>query len=117
MHFKLNQWEITLNVYFIIFTDKEPPSIDCPMDMTVCTDPGECSANVDFSVNATDNCDENPWITCNHPSGSSFDVGNHTVMCSAEDESGNRPNCSFYVTLEGKLITRHQPYSCFRRIT
>ena len=89
------------NGFIIIFTDKEPSSIDCPMDMTVVTDPGECSANVDFSVHATDNCDENPNITCNHPSGSSLDVGTHTVMCSAEDGSGNTANCSFFVTLEG----------------
>ena len=38
-------------------TDREPPTISCPEDIVMTTDPGTCSAMVQYSVNASDNCD------------------------------------------------------------
>ena len=84
----------------------EAPSLDCPMNIIVESDPGVCSANVSFSdmVNATDNCDPDPTITCYPMSGSSFNISVDTVTCLAEDESGNVGSCNFSVIVEG-IIT------------
>jgi len=54
---------------------------------------------VTYSVTAVDDCDPNPTIVCNPPSGSAFPLGTNTVNCSATDKCGNKSACSFTVTV------------------
>jgi PKD repeat protein len=89
-----NQCSFTVTV-----NDKEPPTITCPANMVVPTDPGQCSAsNVTFVVGVDDNC---PGVTvvCKPPSGSTFPKGVTIVTCIATDASGNTNQCSFTVTV------------------
>jgi hypothetical protein len=80
----------------VIVNDTEPPKINCPSDITMCNDPGQCSAQVSFTVTATDNCAVQSLV-CTPPSGSIFPKGTNTVTCVATDPSGNATSCSFNV--------------------
>jgi hypothetical protein len=62
-------------------------SLSCPTDISVSNDPGLCGA-----------------VTCDHPSGSFFAVGDTTVTCT----SSVGPTCGFKVTVtddEAPVIT------------
>lgn len=67
-------------------------SLSCPGDISVSNDPDECGANVVYTEPAGAGCGT---ITCDHPSGSFFDVGETTVTCT----SSVGPSCSFKVTV------------------
>jgi autotransporter-associated beta strand protein len=83
----------------VIVVDNEAPSITCPGDMAVNTDPGECTAsNVTFSVTTNDNCPGNTYV-CVPASGATFAQGTNTVTCTATDTAGNSAACSFRVTV------------------
>ena len=84
----------------------ESPSLACPSSITMDTDPGVCSAKADLlnMVNATDNCDQDPTITCNPMSSSSFNISGGIVTCMAEDGSANVDSCDFYVVVVGKSL-------------
>jgi hypothetical protein len=75
-----------------------PPSITCPADITVCNDPGQCSAVVNYTVTVTDNC-SGTVLVCVPPPGSVFPKGTTTVGCAATDASGNTATCHFNVTV------------------
>ncbi|MBI3844723.1 MAG: HYR domain-containing protein [Planctomycetes bacterium] len=78
--------------------DTRPPSITCPGDIgTECTSAN--GATVTYTITATDACDNSLDVTCNHPSGSTFPIGTTQVCCTATDDSGNRANCCFNVTV------------------
>ncbi len=82
--------------------DNTPPTITCPANIVVPTDPGKCSAAVNYpSVMATDNC-SGVTVATNPPSGSVFQKGTTTVTATATDASGNTTTCSFTVTVEDK---------------
>ena len=76
--------------------DTEPPQITCPGDITMCNDPGQCSAQVFFVVTATDNCAVQS-VVCTPASGSIFPKGTNLVTCVATDTAGNTNACSFNV--------------------
>jgi hypothetical protein len=76
----------------------EPPTITCPANMVVPADPGQCSAVVNFTVTATDDCGEVP-VVCTPPSGSVFPKGTTTVTATATDSAGNVATGSFTVTV------------------
>ena len=79
--------------------DNEAPVISCPSDITVDESSSSAnSANVSYSVTATDNSGSST-VTCNPPSGSSFAVGTTPVTCVAEDAAGNTDTCTFNVTV------------------
>ncbi|MDT5156631.1 MAG: large repetitive protein [Acidobacteriota bacterium] len=79
--------------------DNEAPSISCPSDISVPESSSSSnSANVSYSVTANDNSGTAD-ITCNPPSGSSFPVGTHEVICTATDPAGNSASCTFNVTV------------------
>ncbi|MBI3854029.1 MAG: HYR domain-containing protein [Verrucomicrobia bacterium] len=84
--------------------DTMPPSVTCPANIVVDTDPGQCSkSNVTFLATVTDNC---PGVTvaCIPPSGSTFPAGLTAVTCTATDAAGNTDQCSFTV------IVRDEPF-------
>lgn len=70
-------------VQTIQVNDITPPQMTCPGDITVNLNPGECKAQVNFSVSCTDNCNFKPLGQVNHPidfntsaAGVMFDVTN-----------------------------------------
>lgn len=75
----------------------------CPRNITTGTDPGSDSTTLTFSMRFADNVDSQPEADCDHISGSSFEFGDTTVVCTVVDSSNNTANCNFSVTVTGKL--------------
>jgi subtilisin-like proprotein convertase family protein len=86
--------------FTVTVNDTQPPSIDCPDDITATpTSPGATTVVVTFpDPVASDNC---PGVVaaCVPPSGSTFPIGASTVTCTATDTAGNTATCSFAVTV------------------
>ena len=66
--------------------------LTCPTDITVPNDPDECGAVVTYMTPSGESCGT---VTCDHPSGSFFPVGETTVTCT----STAGPSCSFKITV------------------
>ena len=88
--------------FTISVTDKQPPAINCPANITANTDPGVCHARINFSVTAIDNCAATTPFTISHRPGDAFALGQTTVSCIAEDEAGNTSSCHFTITIIDK---------------
>ena len=58
---------------------------------------GKTGATVNYTVSAVDDCDPNPTVVCNPPSGTFFHEGTTPVNCTARDKCGNGSECSFTV--------------------
>jgi len=84
--------------------DTTPPTINCPGDITVSSDAGQCGATVNLSVTASDDCGSVTAV-CSPLSGSFFGQGTTKVICTATDYAGNTNSCSFNVTVT-------QPANC-----
>ncbi|MCO6492278.1 MAG: HYR domain-containing protein, partial [Phaeodactylibacter sp.] len=86
----------------IIVTDGSAPSfVNCPADIIVSTDVGQCEANVNFPTPiAEDACGVTVTQTGGLPSGSMFPVGTTTIEFTATDAAGNSATCTFDVTVE-----------------
>jgi hypothetical protein len=106
--------------FAVTVSDRTPPAITCPADMTVsCTTAGQpphkppgwppganpppnpCNAVAEFAVPAArDDCDGAGLpVTCTPPSGTSLALGMHTVTCLARDAAGNESMCTFTVNV------------------
>ena len=79
--------------------DNTKPVITCPGDIVVFTDPGKCSAVVNYTVAATDNCPGAVTVTTIPKSGSVFQTGTKPVTATATDATGNTATCTFKVTV------------------
>lgn len=80
-------------------------SLTCPGDLNAANDSGECGAVVNYAEPSGAGCGT---VTCDHPSGSFFAVGDTTVTCT----SSVGPACSFKVTVtdnEAPVITTKPP--------
>ncbi len=91
----------------VTVNDTQAPTISCPADITVNAPSGSCSAAVNFTVTASDNCGI-PTVVTSQASGSVFPVGTTMVTATATDAAGNSTNCSFNVTVKdvtGPVIT------------
>lgn len=92
--------------YTVTVRDLENPVITCSPNITVTTPAGSCTAIVNYTITATDNC---PGVTTQlvsgPASGSAFPIGTTTVTWRAIDAATNvSTNCSFTVTvLDGQL--------------
>src|SRR5260221_3912054 len=84
----------------VTVNDIEVPVITCPVGIVTNTAHGQCSAVVNFTATATDNC---PGVTvvCVPASGSSFAKGTNGVTCTATDAAGNTASCNFNVGRTG----------------
>lgn len=79
--------------------------LTCPADISASNDPGLCGAVITYTEPSGESCGT---VTCDHPSGSFFPVGETTVTCTAQ--AG--PTCSFKVTVtddEDPVITINDP--------
>jgi subtilisin-like proprotein convertase family protein/uncharacterized protein YrzB (UPF0473 family) len=81
------------------------PSVQCPEDIAVNTDPDQCTAVVDFDIIASDTCGA---VTVNQinglASGSEFPIGDTVNEFEIVDDCGNTTACSFTVTVENGTI-------------
>ena len=87
------------------FEGEVPCILTCPDDISQSNDPGECGAVVEYTEPSGAGCGT---VTCDHPSGSFFPVGDTTVTCT----SSVGPTCSFTVTVtddEAPVITTTGP--------
>lgn len=75
------------------------PIIQCPGNIVTHTDPGLCSAVVNFSVTGSEAGGNPVQVRCSPASGSAFPRGSTTVNCTATDPLGNQASCSFIVTV------------------
>jgi uncharacterized repeat protein (TIGR01451 family) len=84
--------------FTVTVNDTENPTISCPANKVQSTDPNACSAVVNFSATANDNC---PGVTysCAPASGTVFPKGTTTVTCTASDTSSHTASCQFTVTV------------------
>lgn len=83
------------------FETEVPCVLNCPGDISVGNDPDQCGAVVTYDEPSGESCGT---VTCDHPSGSFFPVGETMVTCT----STAGPSCSFKVTVndtQGPTIT------------
>lgn len=91
------------SAYIWDLTDTTPPLIHGCANYTACL--GPAGGIVNYPVSASDDCDPDPSLVCNPPSGSFLTPGNHLVTCSAADCAGNTTQCSFTVCVDGAAPT------------
>ncbi|NVJ86007.1 MAG: HYR domain-containing protein, partial [Algoriphagus sp.] len=93
-----NTAECSFTVTITESEDNEDPVInDCPSDITISNDSGNCAAVVNWIAPiATDNSGSVSLIS-NYEPGSIFPVGTTQVIYTATDGSGNQFTCSFNV--------------------
>ena len=85
------------------FTDIEAPTVICPTNQTLESDPNQPTAVVVWtSPVATDNSNLIPTFSCSKHNGSQFKIGETKVDCQAIDKVGNPAICSFNVVFKGK---------------
>jgi subtilisin-like proprotein convertase family protein len=95
----------TVNSWSITFLELvgEPPVIQCPADVVVTNDAGQCGAIVNFAdavaIDPDGDLDTVVQIS-GLPTGSEFPVGVNTVEFRATDLAGNSSTCSFTITVE-----------------
>src|SRR5207249_1751650 len=89
--------------FTVTVNDHEAPVANCPVDITVANDAGNCSASVSFAASPTDNCGVQSTVykiggtTITSPHV--FPVGTTTVDVTVTDTHGNTADCSFTVTV------------------
>jgi HYR domain len=85
----------------VTFSDTTPPTLSVPGPLTA-EATSAAGAIVAYSVSATDdNSGAPPTVSCDHPSGSTFPLGQTTVTCTASDAAGNTSAAqSFPVTVQ-----------------
>ncbi|MCW8981818.1 MAG: DUF2341 domain-containing protein, partial [Altibacter sp.] len=79
-----------------------PPTIACPPDNMSNTNPGECSAIVNFTDAVAIDAEDGPIAvtqTMGPVSGSAFPTGDTIIEFTATDSDGNSTSCQFTVTV------------------
>ncbi len=99
----------------ITVNDQTAPILTCPANINVLTPIGSCTAIVNFTPTATDNCNGAVTIVSLPASGSAFPIGTTTVNVTATDACGNSSTCSFTVTVvDAQLpVITQQPITKF----
>jgi len=84
--------------FTVTVVDNESPTISCPANITVSSDPSTCEAAVTWpDPLIDDNCTSVSITSSTHNSGDVFPLGFTDVTYTVEDAYGNTANCTFYV--------------------
>ena len=86
----------------ITVVDSTAPTFDtpCPDEITLDTVADSCTAVATWEdPTATDNCSADVSVTCDPPSGSTFDIGYTPIICTAVDDCDSSNTCTFGVTV------------------
>src|SRR6185436_2095307 len=95
--------------FTVTVLDTQAPTINCPGNIDITADPGQCSkSNVTFVVTASDNC-SGVTVVSIPPSGSTFLLGTTIVTNIATDASGNQTVCTFTVGASSTSLSDTQP--------
>ncbi len=81
--------------FTVTVNDNTPPQITCSSNKIVNTDPGQCSASVNYTVNRSDNCSNLISIG----KIETFSKGVTVKHFDAIDAAGNTNTCSFSITV------------------
>jgi HYR domain-containing protein len=84
-----------------VVVDTTPPTIHCPANIVATNDAGQCSAVVNYTVSADDNC-SSVTLSEDFPSGSTFSKGINSVTVTGADLAGNTSTCTFTITVLDK---------------
>ncbi len=82
----------------VAVVDTQAPRLSCP-DVTVPTEPGQCSAVVSLGVSTADNCPGSPPPVISPSDGSRFILGETDYEVMATDAAGNNAGCSSTVAV------------------
>ena len=91
-----------------VVDDTTPPVINCPGNITLPTDPGECFATYSIPpLTATDDCDDDLMVSCFLTGATTVPIGPvnalpkgvTTVKCATEDNKGNFASCTYTITV------------------
>ncbi len=88
--------------FTVVVKDTEAPTISCPSSFSVSEDyhrAGNASFVYFDNPTVSDNC-PGATFSCDPSSGSTFSLGNTTVICTATDNATNSASCSFTVTVD-----------------
>ena len=84
----------------IVVSDTQNPTISDQDDLTANAADGTCAATVSWTEpTVDDNCSATVNQTDGAASGSSFDVGTHTITYTATDDAGNTDTMSFDIVV------------------
>jgi probable HAF family extracellular repeat protein len=83
---------------FLLTPDTTPPELRLPDDIAA-EATSKDGAEVTYAATATDENPTKPEVSCTHPSGSTFALGEITVTCTATDKAGNQATGTFNVTV------------------
>lgn len=86
-------------VQSITIEDQEFPTVKCPSNINVKTDINACSANLNYTATAIDNC-SGVTLQYSIPAPATFEIGYTNVSVSATDASGNMSSCEFLVAVD-----------------
>ena len=87
--------------FTVTVVDKTAPTLSLPTSVEACAaGGGSCSAVVNYTATAADNCDNPVAFSCTPASGSTFALGVTTVNCTATDAAGNSTSGSFNLTVK-----------------
>ncbi|NOT38309.1 MAG: HYR domain-containing protein [Saprospiraceae bacterium] len=86
--------------------DVQDPTIACPADIIVNSDPNLCSKTVTYTTPVgTDNCPGSSTVQLNGlPSGSTFNTGITTNIFKVTDGSGSTNTCSFTILVKESVL-------------
>lgn len=102
----LNSWSIIVTpvAYTVTPFTCPNPTLNCPANISVNNDPGQCTAVVTYTTpTAMSDCSTPGTVTCMPASGSTFPIGMTTVNCSVTDDQSHMGSCSFTVTVAGTV--------------
>ncbi|PIK57664.1 putative hyalin-like, partial [Apostichopus japonicus] len=78
----------------------QPPTVQCPADFSVTAPPLSTSTTAPFNTpQCVDNQQANFLATCTPSSGSPFNAGSNTVVCTCTDSGGLTGSCTFVVNV------------------
>jgi len=79
--------------------DVTNPVVTCPTDIIMPTDAGLCTAVVNYTASATDNCTSVPALSYSIAAGTAFEKGSTPVTVTADDGNDNTATCTFNVVV------------------